>query len=169
MNSATGPKSTSFKFAAGGVFAGLGTLITGLVQNPDALKNGAGAVSDVRSAVGALIVVVSVAAKLFHDNGFNKASISAAGSEVAEALPNIKADLSKAASLVESDFPSLKNEVDRLQGDYTAKITELEGRITTLTGLTPQMVEDAVRHILASAQPVAPPTPATIPATAPTA
>lgn len=103
MNPATGPKSTSFKLSAAGILTGLGTLITGLVHNPNAVSNGAGAVSDVRTAIGAAVVAISVAVKIFHDQGFNKASIAAAGSEVASELPNIKADLGKAAGLVEND------------------------------------------------------------------
>lgn len=167
MNPATGPKSTSFKFSLGGVIAGLGTLITGLVQNPDALKNGAGAVTDVRTAVGAAIVAVSVAAKLIHDNGFNKASIAAAGNEVAEALPNIKSDLSKAASLVEIDFPSLKTDFDTFKTDISSHLSSVEDRVTSVTGITPQMIEDAVRHIMSGAVPIAPP--ATPPTTPPAA
>lgn len=163
MNPATGPKSTSFKLTLAGIVSGLGTLITGLVQNPDALKNGASAVTDVRTAVGSLLVVGSVAAKLFHDNGFNKATIAAAGTDLMKELPSIKSDLGKAAGLVESDFPSLKSDFTDFETATTGKISELEGKITSLTGLTPQMVEDAVRHILASAQPVAPATPPTTP------
>jgi hypothetical protein len=163
MNPATGPKSTSFKLSAAGIVTGIGTLITGLVQNPNALSSGAGAVTDVRTAIGAAVVAISVAAKLFHDNGFNKASIAAAGSEVADALPGIKTDLDKAAGLVESDFPALKGVVNTLE----AHVTALETKAAATVGVTPEQVEDAVRKILATVVPI-PVTP-TITATPPVA
>lgn len=158
MNEATGPKSTSFKLSAAGILTGLGTLITGLVQNPDALKNGQAAITNVRTAGGLIVVVVSVVAKLIHDKGFNEATITAAGSEVASEIPAIKDAFAKAAGLVESDFPALKGKVDEFETDAKQKLADLEALVQTRTGITPQMVEDAVRHILANAQPVVQPT-----------
>lgn len=167
MNPATGPKSVSFKLSAAGILTGLGTLLTGLLHNPNTVSNGVNAVTDVRAAIGAALVAISVAAKLFHDNGFNKATIAAAGSELASELPNIKADLGKAAGLVESDFPALKNAFDNFHADVIQHLQGVDSRIGGLTGLTPQMVEDAVRKILAGVPPVVPP--ATPPVAPPTA
>jgi hypothetical protein len=163
MNPATGPKSVSFRLSATGIVSGLGTMITGLVQNPNALNNAASAVTDVRTAVGALIVAVSIAAKLFHDNGLNKATLAAAGNEMASALPGIKADLSNAATLVGSDFPLLKESFVAFQTDVTTQLSNVENHIASITGVTPQMVEDAVRKILAAGSSVAPAAPAAAP------
>lgn len=163
MNPATGPKSVSFKLSAAGILTGLGTLITGLVQNPNGLGNIASAVTDVRTAVGAAVVAISVAAKLFHDNGFNKATIAAAGNELASALPGIKSDLSNAANLVQSDFPALKSDFTTFQGDVETHLASIESRMTSITGITPQLIEEAVRKILAgnaqaNVTPATPPT-----------
>jgi hypothetical protein len=167
MNPATGPKSTSFKLSVAGILTGLGTLITGLVHNPNAVANGQGAVSDVRTAVGAAVVAGSIIIKLIHDKGFNAATIAAAGNDIAQALPEIKTNLSKAASLVESDFPALQTDYDKFKTEVSTKLNELATHVTSVTGITPQDIEDAVRHILGNAVPITPPPPAT--ATPPTA
>jgi hypothetical protein len=169
MNPATGPKSTSFKLSAAGILTGLGTLITGLVHNPNAVSNAQGAVSDVRTAVGGAVVVVSIVIKLIHDKGFNEASLTAAGNDVAQALPEIRANLSKAAGLVENDFPSLQSDYTRFKSDVTAELGNVESRVQSVTGITPQMIEDAVRHIMSGAVPIPPTAPTTPPAPTPAA
>ena len=151
-NPVTGPKSNSFKVMSAGVLAGLGPLVQQLVENPKA-PNG------IVMAAGLAASTVSVIAKLFHDHGLNKATLAAAGSDIAAALPQLKADVGTAVSFVEQDFPGVKSFMTSAE----ARLHALETRVPDLAGIE-SVVRNVLGNVLApppAAAPVAPPAPPT--------
>lgn len=129
----TGITSTSFRVAAAGFISGLGILITGYVQNTN------GEATTAHSLIGGVLALGSVVFKLIHDQGLNKATILAAGSDLGAALPSLRADLSKAVSFVESDLPGVKTVIDGLG----SRVTTLESKVPDLSG-----IESIVRSVL---------------------
>ena len=154
MNPATGPKSTSFKFSFGGVIAGVGTLISGIIQNPQGITNAQSAVQSSKVWIGGIVTAVSIAAKLIHDHGFNKATIEQAGSEFAQELPQIRLELAKTVGFVENDLPQLRP----LIAGADERITALETKVEAATGVTATEIEAIVRKVLGGVATVTPTT-----------
>ena len=142
-NPATGPKSNSFKIWAATFIpslVGAVTSFTGNVGGQKATVLGAGA-----CATGLL----STLGKLFHDHGFNVATITAAGSDLVKDLPELRLGIDKTISFAEEDFPGLKTALDGLANRVSA--------VETKTGVDPAAIEAAVRKVLAGIAPPAPP------------
>lgn len=135
MNTATGPQSTSFKVAATGVISGLGMIVTQYVQNTG------GAHSNVNSAVGGVLALGSILGKLYHDNGLNKASITAGATDIEKAAPGIKDAAAKVLGFVETDVPEVKSLITAAE----AHITAVEAKIPDLA-----TIESTVRTVLGS-------------------
>lgn len=152
MNPATGPASTSFKVSAAGFIAGIGTLITSYVQNTN------GQATNAHAIAGAGLAILSVLGKLAHDHGLNKATIAAAGSEVAAQLPALKTDLQKSVAFVENDLPGLKPLIDGV----TSRVSALESKIPDRTEIE-SIIRTVFGQVFAPAVSVATPTPAATP------
>lgn len=135
MNTATGPKSTSFKVAATGVISGLGMIITQYVQNTG------GAHSNVNSAVGGVLALGSILGKLIHDQGFNKASIIAGAGDIEKAAPGIKDAAAKVLGFVENDIPEVKNLVTAAESHIAAVEAKIPDAAT---------IESTIRTVLST-------------------
>jgi hypothetical protein len=161
MNPATGPKSVSFKASAGGFLTGIGTILSGLIHNPTSMTNAQSAVSSTKLWVGGIITLGSILGKLFHDHGFNKATIMTAGSDLARALPEIRHDLAKTVGFVENDIP----QINTLVASFDNRLKSIETSATNTVGVSPADIESAIRRVFGTA-PAA--TTTTVTATPPT-
>lgn len=134
-NPATGPKSNSFKVAAAGFISGAGLVITDYVQNTN------GAHASVNTAVGGAVALGSILGKLFHDSGFNKASIIAGAGDIEKAAPGIKDAAAKVLGFVETDIPEVKTLVTAAE----AHIAAVEAKIPDAA-----TIESTIRTVLST-------------------
>ena len=132
----TGPGSTSFAVWLATFLPGLAAAITAVVQN------GSTEHSAVVGLGGAGLALVSSITKLLHDKGLHVATIQAAGSDIAAQLPQLKADLSKTVSFVETDLPGVKGVID----DVTKRVSALEAKVPDLGA-----IEATVRSVISDA------------------
>jgi prophage DNA circulation protein len=145
----TGITSTSFRIWLATFVPSVAAAITAFAQNSGGSK------SAVLGGAGILSALFATLGKLFHDNGLNKASIFAAGSDIAKDLPELHLNLDKVLSFAESDFPGLQSDIASL----TARITADEQKVVTAVPDS-AAIEAVVRSVLAGIAPapvVAPP------------
>jgi len=80
---------------------------------------------------GALLSLGSTIAKLAHDKGLHIATIHAAGSDIAAALPKLRQDLAIVQGFVEQDWPGLARTIN----DTSGKVHELEQKVEAIPGV----------------------------------
>lgn len=141
----TGVTSTSFRVWLATFIPSLAAAVTGFVQNSGGSKDA------VLGASGIIAGLLSTLGKLGHDHGINKASIAAAGSDIAAQLPALKSDLSTAVGFVENELPGVKGVIDAIG----SRVTSLEGKVPDLAG-----IESIVRTVLSQVLAPAPAPPA---------
>lgn len=153
----TGPGSTSF-------LVWLSTFVPGLLGAVDAaVTKGTPTHTAVLGLGGAVLALGSSIGKLLHDRGLHIATIQAAGSDVAQALPGLTADLTQVRSFVEQEWPTSKGVID----EVTRGLGELRSKVESFPD-----VEELVRAVttaLAARLSPAPPSPASAPAAPSTA
>jgi hypothetical protein len=117
----TGLKSTSFKLWAGTSLGG----IVSAVQA--AVTKGSFTHTLVYGIGGIVAVVVSTAAKTWHDKGLHEsymqlaiATVRSGDAQVVAQLPALRVDLDKAVPMLETQFPALASLVDALKGRIEA-------------------------------------------------
>lgn len=151
---ATGTSSTSFRIWLATFVPGLASAVTAITQG------GSTSHQAIFGLGGGVLSLVSTLGKLFHDHGLNKASLAAAGSDIAAQLPQLKADLSKSVSFVEQDLPGVRSVIDSV----TSRVTALEAKVPDLAGIE-ATVRNVVQSIFTATQQAAPaPTPPLPPA-----
>jgi hypothetical protein len=132
---ATGPSSTSFQVWLAtflpGILSAIQTLIDPTSPTHQAVFGGG----------GLLLALGSTVFKLLHDQSLNRATLSTVGSDISQALPAIRKDLSVAVSFVEEDLPGVKGDIAAVQG----KIAALEAKyVPDAAG-----IEQTIRTVLA--------------------
>lgn len=154
MTTTTGPQSTSFKVWLATFVPSIAGAVTAFTNNVDGSKSATLGVASIAAAT------VASLGKLFHDQGVHKATIAAAGSEVATQLPALKSDLSTAVTFVEQELPSLKgiiNDVKSRADSVEARVADIETKATSAVGLTKDDVESVLRGLLGGLVPAATP------------
>jgi hypothetical protein len=130
----TGPSSTSFQVWAAtflpGILSAIQTLIDPTSPTHQAVFGGG----------GLLLALGSTVFKLLHDQSLNKATLSTAGSDISQALPGLRLDLSKSISFIENDVPALKGVLDGLG----TRVAALEAK----AGPALPDIEAVVRQVL---------------------
>lgn len=106
----TGLSATSTKVTLAAFLPGLAAIIASLAQNGSTLH------SAITGVVGGVLMLGSVLGKLFHDRGIHVATITAAGSDVAKALPGLRTDLQSVENFVELEWPSTKAAFSEFSG-----------------------------------------------------
>jgi hypothetical protein len=133
----TGPSSTSFQVWAAtfipGVLAAIQALVDPTSPTHQAVFGGG----------GLLLALVSTVFKLIHDQGLNKATLSTAGSDLAQALPAIRKDLSVAVSFAENDLPGVKSLLGGLDGRVAALESKVVANVPDISS-----IETVVRQVL---------------------
>lgn len=165
----TGLGSTSFTVWLSTFIPGLLSLIDAVAQNSSPTHLA------VAGAVGAVLTVGSTIAKLLHDKGIHVATIAAAGSDVAAALPGLRVDLQAVEHFIELDWPASKAVIDDVAGKIASVGKDVEDRVKAVeakiaTSPTIEDVRGVVHSVLVSfaSAPVAPVAlPITVPAAVP--
>lgn len=119
VTKATGPSSTSWKIWLATFVTGLASAVTGFVQNTNGIH------TTVFSGGGLIVALFATITKLFHDNGLNKGSLAAAGSDIVSALPDLRADIGKVISFAENDFPGASAAIADLEGKYAGLVAKI--------------------------------------------
>lgn len=133
MNPATGPQSTSFKVAAGGFTAGIGTLLSGLLNDPTKLTALQAQVNETRTWVGGVMATLAVCLKLIHDHGFNAATAKQVGAEVALKLPQVDAAADRTVDFATNELPGLRGFVT----DVGSRMSSVESTVSNLISKIP--------------------------------
>jgi hypothetical protein len=147
----TGPGSTSFFVWVVTFLGGVASAVEGVVTS------GTAAHTAVYGGAGVLLALGGTLGKLFHDKGLHVATITAAGSDIAAQLPQLKTDIATAVGFAEKDVPELQGVIKEI----TPRVAALEAKI----GPDVAAIEVVVRSILAGIgtpppAPVVPPAPA---------
>ena len=136
----TGITSTSFRVWLATFIPGLAAAIQALVTNGSTLHTA------VFGGGGVLAALFATLGKLWHDGKLNEATLYAAGSDIAKALPSLRDDLSKSVSFIENDVPAFKTLVGGLDG----RVGALEAKVTAGLGGSTSVadIESVVRKVL---------------------
>lgn len=133
----TGITSTSFRVWLATFIPGLAAAIQALVTNGSTLHTA------VFGGGGVLAALFATLGKLWHDGKLNEATLYAAGSDIATALPSLRDDLSKSVSFIENDVPAFKTLVGGLDGRVGALEAKVVGGSTSVAD-----IEAVVRKVL---------------------
>jgi hypothetical protein len=139
----TGTSSTSFRIWLATFVPSVAAAVAGFLQNTNGEK------SSVLGGAGIIAALVSTVSKLAHDQGLNKATLLAAGSDITAQLPQLKLDASKTVSFIESDLPALKGIIS----DLASRVTTAEAHVTSLVAPDITVIESAVRKVLGELAP----------------
>lgn len=133
----TGVTSTSFRVWLATFIPGLASAVTAITTS------GSTAHQAIFGLGGGLVALLSTLGKLWHDGKLNEATLANAGSDIAAALPSLRADLTKAVSFVESDLPGVKGLLSGLEARITAAEGKIGAEIPDIAG-----IESVVRKVL---------------------
>lgn len=117
----TGVTSTSFRIWAATFIPALLSAVVTFIQPTSTVHQA------VFGGGAAGVALLSTLGKLWHDGSLNKATLATAGSDIAAALPTLRADLSKAVSFVEEDLPGVKVDLTGL----ASRLTAVEAKVTS--------------------------------------
>ena len=134
----TGTSSTSFRIW-------LATFIPALAAAVQAIvTNGTPTHQAVFGLGGGAVALFATLGKLLHDGSLNAATLKAGASDISEALPSLRLDLSKSVSFIENDVPAFKTLISGVDGRIAALETKVAASVPELPA-----IEAMVRSVLA--------------------